>query len=238
MKVAIVCIAKDENYYLQEWISYNLKLGFDHIFLYQNDWRTDIENPQLTKLIWDGPVAQLPAYNNFLNTNKDYDWIAFIDCDEYISLKKHDNIKDFIKEYDNPNGIGLNWFFYGSGGQLNRVNNSLLHQFKYRSNNVDQHVKTILNVKSGARMQLPHNPNIPIMDTNNKFFAGPFNPHGPTDVAYINHYHNKTKEDWEIRIKRGRVDAPIGHDYTVWDREINMNIDVEDVHALNFYLNN
>ena len=29
MKVALVCIAKNEDNYIQEWINYNLKLGFD-----------------------------------------------------------------------------------------------------------------------------------------------------------------------------------------------------------------
>jgi hypothetical protein len=87
-------------------------------------------------------------------------------------------------------------------------------------------------------MQLPHNTSGLAMDTNGNRFNGPFNPGGPMDVAYINHYHNKTKEDWELRCKRGRVDAPIGHDYSVWEREININNEVEDLSAYNFLYGN
>ena len=36
MKVALVCIAKEEDNYIQEWIDYNKKLGFDDIIIYQN----------------------------------------------------------------------------------------------------------------------------------------------------------------------------------------------------------
>lgn len=34
MKSAIVCIAKNEDHYIDEWIKYHLKLGFAKIFVY------------------------------------------------------------------------------------------------------------------------------------------------------------------------------------------------------------
>ena len=37
IKVALVCIAKNEDNYIQEWITYNKLIGFDDIFIYQND---------------------------------------------------------------------------------------------------------------------------------------------------------------------------------------------------------
>ena len=39
MRTALVCIAKNEDNYLDEWIKYHLKLGFSEIFVYQNNWR-------------------------------------------------------------------------------------------------------------------------------------------------------------------------------------------------------
>ena len=33
-KVALVAIAKDEDHYIEEWIRYHLKLGFDHVIIY------------------------------------------------------------------------------------------------------------------------------------------------------------------------------------------------------------
>lgn len=39
MKTALVCIAKDEDHYIAEWIKYHTKLGFDEIFVYENSWR-------------------------------------------------------------------------------------------------------------------------------------------------------------------------------------------------------
>ena len=37
MKVVIVAIAKMEQDYIEEWVKYHLHLGFDQIFLYDNE---------------------------------------------------------------------------------------------------------------------------------------------------------------------------------------------------------
>jgi hypothetical protein len=39
MKVAICCIAKNEDNYIDEWIEYHLKLGIDDIHVHQNNWK-------------------------------------------------------------------------------------------------------------------------------------------------------------------------------------------------------
>lgn len=238
LKSVLVCVAKWEDYYLEEWLEYNHKLGFDHIIMYMNDWRCDIEKPYLTKLICDGPSVQLGVYNHFLDTNTEYDWAAFIDCDEFIVLKKHQTINEFIEEYSTHPVIGLNWYFFGNGGLVNRYCNSLLKMFTKRNSKPDQHIKVIVNTRSGARMVLPHNTGIHSTDTNGKKFEGPFNPNGPVDVAVIHHYHNKTREDWMLRCKRGRVDCNLSHDEDRWDKEINDNIEVEDLSAYNFLYGN
>jgi len=239
MKVALICVAKFEDYYLKEWLDYNQKLGFDKVLLFQNDWRTDLKHPVLEKYICDGQSIQVPLYNEVLKQNIEYDWLAFIDCDEFIVLKKHNNIKELIEEYkDRTNVIGLNWYFFGNLGIESRQGDSLLKPFKMRNKTIDQHVKVIVNARSGERMQLPHNTNRLAMDTNGKKFNGPFNPNGPDDVAYIAHIHNKTKEDWELRCKRGRADCNLKQDLSVWDNEININNEVEDLSAYNFLYGN
>ena len=69
MKTALVCIAKNEDHYIDEWIEYYLKLGIDHIFIYQNDWRykkTTKYIDKLTLIEFDGENKLLEAYNNFI----------------------------------------------------------------------------------------------------------------------------------------------------------------------------
>jgi hypothetical protein len=239
MKVGLINVAKWEDYYLKEWLDYNEKLGFDKVIMFQNDWRTDLEHPILQKHICDGGSIQVPLYNQVLKDNTEYDWLAFIDCDEFIVLKKHKNIKELIEEYQHrTNVIGLNWTMYGNMGIETRQGDSLLKPFKMRNKGTDPHVKVIVNARSGVVMQLPHNCYTPAMDTDGKLFNGYSNHNGPMDVAYINHYHNKTKEDWILRCERGRADCDIQHDINRWDNEIGHNEDVEDLSAYNFLYGN
>jgi len=37
MRTALVCIARDEDNYIDEWINYNLKIVFDKIFVFANE---------------------------------------------------------------------------------------------------------------------------------------------------------------------------------------------------------
>lgn len=37
MRTAICAIAKNEQWYINDWIEYHLKLGIDHIYLYDNN---------------------------------------------------------------------------------------------------------------------------------------------------------------------------------------------------------
>lgn len=238
MKVVLVCIAKNEDYYLDEWLEYNYKLGFDRIIMYENNWRCSLEKDYLTKIPFDGDVKQLPAYNDFVSKNKEFNWVAFIDCDEFITLLKHSNIKDFIRDYQEYDGIALNWHLFGSGGKRKRSCNSLIKQFKYRGASVDQHVKVIMNLKSKFKMLNPHRPNIPVADTNKKLFKGPFNVGGPADVAYINHYYWKTREDYIIRCERGRATTINPKAFfpkvEYWDAAKTRHLDVCDINALKF----
>lgn len=235
MRVVLVCIAKNEDYYLEEWINYNLKLGFDHIFIYMNDWRTDFEHPNVTKIPFDGPIKQLTAYNSFRATYKDqYDWVAYFDCDEFLCLKKHDNVKELIKVYQNSNAIAINWFMFGSNNIQKRKDNSLLKTFTRRNKKTNQHVKVIVNMSVPSLMISPHNIHLPMMDTNKKIFNGPFNIGGPTDVCYLAHFHRKTYEDWLNRCDRGRADCNLTYTPNQWLSSTEEDIDVEDTGCRDF----
>ena len=243
LRTCIVCIAKNEDRTIQEWLNYNMKLGFDKIFLYQNDWNCNIEMDGLKKLRLDGPSKQIPAYNHWLSSKcrNRFGWAAFIDCDEFIVLHKHKTIADFLSEFDVSETVGIspNWFLFGSGGQelpIQEAKAAGLATFTFRNKNANKHVKTILNLKIKSKMVI-HHPNKPTIDTNRKKFSGPFNPNGPTDIIQINHDYHKSKKEWIEKISRGRADCHLlSHKTTmeIWNKNIHNNHDVEDLTALNF----
>ena len=98
MKLAICAIAKHENNYIEEWVNHHIDvIGVDHIFLYDNNdidyepiQRRIVKNKdKLTIIPWAGSGSiQWSAYKNcYINHKDEYDWIAFIDVDEFIIMK-------------------------------------------------------------------------------------------------------------------------------------------------------
>jgi hypothetical protein len=237
MKVVLVCIAKNEDYYIEEWIDYHKKIGVDNIFIYQNDWRFDKNIDGVYKIEFHGQTKQVEAYNHFIqNYHNIYDWGLFIDVDEFIVLKKHKNIKELISDYAEYNGIAINWYLFGDNN-LNFVEGdySVVKRFTKREKNVNQHIKTLLKLNSGIKMNV-HSPNVLIVDSNYNIVNGPFNIGGPTDVVQINHYFVKTKDEFIKKINRGRADSTLIRNENEFHYS-NCN-EIEDLTAYNFIIKN
>jgi len=249
MKTALVCIAKNEPT-IEEWCYYHLKLGFDNIYVYQNNWICDITNPKVH--IIDFPIVhepkrsppQMRAYNSFLRENRNtYDWVGFIDVDEYIVLKQHHHIKEFIAEFDNPYGIGINEVYFGSDGQLTIDKNnqySLINRFFLRSK-MDSRVKCIINTAAKSSMAMPHKPNSQLLDTNYQYFNSANHPNGSINIAQINHYYHKSLEEWRQICERGQADNTLPKVVEQWHlnkvRNKTHNFNIQDMYAYNFLHN-
>lgn len=207
MKVALVCIAKNEDHYIDEWVDYHLALGFDKIFVYENDW--ECTNDKVVKIPWDGEAMQKPAYSHFIKNNKDFDWVAFFDVDEFLVLKKHPNVKDFIKDYAKWPSIAINWVLFGDNG-LSFNGDYSIKRFTKHQKGVNPHVKVIVNIKQDVWMESPHHTNRYAVDTNFNIVVGPFNPDGDSEIAQINHYFCKTREEFKLKIERGMANFGYG----------------------------
>ncbi len=143
MKIALCCIVKNENDYLDEYVNYYHDLGFDKIFIYDNN---DIngENPvdiigkyNFVEIInYRGlKVVQCKAYNECAKLHqKDFDWMAFFDADEFLEFSQPLKIGEYIntiipKEADT---IFINWCNYSDSNLLGNENNcdrSLVKRF-------------------------------------------------------------------------------------------------------------
>jgi hypothetical protein len=241
---AVVCIAKGEDNYIHEWIDYHLKLGFDDIIVYKNDWPYTIGKDKVTEVIANGENLQVKCYNNFLNIcakrgeeNKLFDWVAFIDVDEYICLKKHTNIKDFLAEYNHLNYIPMNWKLFGDSN-LTEPAKGVVTRFTKTSLEPDKHIKSLVKPLRGVQFLDVHQVNIPWTDTNGNRGAGPYNYNKVCDVIQLNHYFCKTLKEFEIKRNRGRADMLKSNQYyirTIEDFYIHNFNEVEDLTACDFY---
>lgn len=143
MKVAISAIGKLENKYIREWVEYNKLIGIDKIFLYDNNdtWgeyfqdviKDYIDSDFVSIIDYRGKkVVQCESYQKTLSYfYHDYDFICFIDCDEFITFTKVKNIKEYLSNglFNNFDIIKLNFLAYGDNELLDNNSNSVLNTF-------------------------------------------------------------------------------------------------------------
>lgn len=257
----IVCIAKNEYNYIQEFVKYHLALGFAHIIIYDNQ---DIPNTYiklLEKYLNNITILHIPGndynisaqgiilnhfQNEVLKANPSITHAAHIDIDEYIVLKKHANISEFIKEYikGDCSAIGMNWKFFGSSGHTTYTTEPITSRFTKYGKGGDKHIKTICDVRLSKGFVNPHCVHLAkgyTKSTNGDIIVGPFNYKPCFDVIQINHYKSKTLEEYKIIRIRGRADKLKNEQipYDVKDieedfKKYDLN-DIEDLTAKQFY---
>jgi hypothetical protein len=240
---AVICaIALNEEPYIDEWINYHRLLGFSHIYIYDNSDNNTLKDKEsgfVTVIHFPGLVKQLQAYDLFVTTYKDkHSWGAFIDCDEFIVLKKHNSIIDFLKEYDDCDGIGLNWLMFGTSREKNYKNEPVLSRFRYCASTLDTHIKSIVKLKKIQLFLDPHMPllkNGIICNTQRGVISGSYNDNLLSDVAYIHHYYTKSEEEFLKKINRGRADISEKRSLAEMEELHSNNNDVYNSDAWDFY---
>lgn len=240
---AVVCaIAFEEELYIDEWIRYNLALGFSHIYIYDNSETNILKNKQsanVTVINFPGDKQMLTSRNIFLLQYKNkHKWVAHIDIDEFIVLKKHKNIMDFLNEYDDCDSIAINWLMFGTSNQINYRDEPITSRFRYCAAKVDIHYKCISKIKSIFQCIHSHKPLLnkgSIYDTNRKIITEIFNPEGDDKVAIIHHYYTKSEEEFKSKINRKMVDEAPKRNISLLEGVHLRDNDVYNSDAWDFY---
>lgn len=223
MKVCIIAIARQENLYIKEWVDHHLGLGFDNIIICDNN---EMNGERIHNVITDERVIiercigieniQKKAYTRmFLKYKQQYDWMLFIDIDEFVMLdeKYHNNIKEFLSEpiFSTADIIRLCWKIYTSNTDLDVIDNkyNVFDRFKDRFESLeDCFVKSFIrgNIKYVGGQVVGHgyyeNKNLiavasngtPCDNTNFRLYR--MKNDSVYDNAWINHYPTKTMGEY------------------------------------------
>ena len=227
MSVCLVTPAKNEEKYIDEWICYNLQIGFDHIYIYDNNEdpatlhkvlcnKSYMEHVTINHLPIDTP--QFVAYNHWKqHYSHRHMAVAFFDVDEFLVLHEHPNVKSWVEEFLYPNGgcLCVSWVFFGDNGQLGYTSDPVTQRFTKRARVPDIHVKSVVLCDDLESMQHPHCPFLK-EGKNQHNCTGQVIPSGPyiedvftrrVDVCQLNHYSCKTWGEWMLKREKGRADA-------------------------------
>lgn len=153
MKDIVVCaIAKNEHRYINDFVKWYIAIGFDKIYLYDND---SSDKPYIGDFISDkykdkvviidirdisGKQLQQRVYTDFYDKyNKVFEWCLFIDIDEYL-IGVH-NIKVFLDNaiYSKYNQIRIRWRLFGDDNLIYRNNSDPIWYSLHRQVNKSLH---------------------------------------------------------------------------------------------------
>lgn len=263
-KIALVTMAKDEDFYLQEWIDYNLKIGFDDIFIYQNNWRFKdvIPHDNVHFLTWDFDSTRPKPGQNTWDWNRmsqcyvqfgqdyheEYEWAAFFDVDCFLALKQWDNVQDFISSYDDieQKQLVINYAFFGDNGhnEFDENYTSVLERFTKRwgkpYNESYYQFAPICKLHEDFCCHSLHFVDGPWIDVDRVvgIGRGKKNRKVTFDKAQLNHYYIKTLPEWKIKMNKTRAEGDWFTEEGLGIKLNGFNIhnhnDIEDLCALNF----
>lgn len=229
-KVCLCAIAKRENLYIKFFIEHYKKLGYDHIFLYDNNdindekiadvINDDINNGFVTIIDYRGyrgkrESPQMDAYYDcYEKHNLEYDWLSFFDIDEYLILKPDKvDIHNFLESerYKDCPNIKINWLVYSDNNQIKYEKKPLNERFTTLSEWTSSR-KTIKSIMRGNisfhNLEKTYNPhylynNVKSCSSSGKFIEGTcFYSPPDYEFATLNHYI-KTISEFTEKIKRG-----------------------------------
>ena len=210
--------------FVDEWIAYHRLLGVDHFYLYDNDPEFSLARilerhaGYATIIPFPHAYAQRRAYAHFLrNFGRETRWVAYIDCDEFINLKRHDSIGEFLRCLEAFDSIAINSIRFGHNGHEEALRQLSLTAFT-TSGGFHPLAKSItktakIRMINGAHAQyltygsVAANANRTVIPSASNTQREIFGPDGTkvTDIVQINHYYLRTMSDWTQRYYRGKV---------------------------------
>jgi Domain of unknown function. len=236
-EVVLCAVAKNEEAYIEEWVIHHLSIGFEKIYIYDNNDESGKLSSLLKQYIDQDKVhiinssginpVQFWAYMHFVNTNKkDIKWAAFIDVDEFIELEDHLNIHEFVNSYKDAEVIVLSWLGYGANNKIWKEEGNLKSRFPEPATidpmfiNFPTHVKSITRIQHIRKFLTPHMPKIKGKRKRDRVVFNAIgqrvliNPSYPFTVpvyknAYIKHYFTKSYEEWLEKVSKGAGDNTI-----------------------------
>lgn len=166
MRVVICAIAKNEHLYINDWVKWHLNLGFDHIYIYDNDDKTSRHIGCYINQKYANKVSiinvrgikrrcfQHDVYTGFYWKYKNtFDYCMFCDIDEFLNGVS--NVKDWLSTM-NARQIRIKWRLFGDDDLIERdmnkpvyeifshvITESLSNDLK-RKNNLENQAKFIL----------------------------------------------------------------------------------------------
>lgn len=253
---------KNEHRYLEAWINYHIKLGFNKFIIYQDkdsishesiiDKYTDIVDIDFYDYLLNNDTVErkdIVCFKHIIENYNNIDWIINLNPDEYISMPEGLTIDDLLYNVDsNINQILFKWRIYNASSfikeplhdsykikdvYLNWIDNSNLATYFEKSSNIDyDNGKTILRYKYFLN-NFRENLDINISEN----FPNVFIPYDYIESSkiYISYFVTKSFEEFYNKLINKETDKKIGDFFVVNPELISKIPDIENKFGINVF---
>ena len=226
LRLALCTMGKKENLYAKEFVEYYIKIGFDHLFIY------DDNDPNTEKIIDEVPDKykdRVTIFDDLKNKNirnqsdsfthcyqsnlYKFDWLLMLDMDEFLFIRD-DTIRHYLKSpvFDKCDFIKFHWGIALDNELVYYDNRTLMERFKspFAQN---MFIKTMVRGDIPDLLYWVHSPyyspkrNVSCSNVGKPIpykyvkieSVKPIN----VEKAFIIHYQYKSTEEFTEKIKRG-----------------------------------
>ncbi len=226
MKTAVCAVMKDEAWLVRDWIAYHLAVGFDCCIIYDNASSDGAaEMARAAGRGADVRVVEWPRSDHHYQVAAiadaaarfaaEFDWIAFIDADEFVFSPTGEAIPEVLSRYAGQSAVVLNWAMFGSSGHVERPSGLVIENYLHRAPDhfgPNAHCKTIARPSTVGEVYNSHFMSIagPVVNVLSEP-PGWQNPGVTVQIVLsplrVNHYFTRSLVDWDLKIRRGYPDG-------------------------------
>jgi hypothetical protein len=161
MKTILFTNARDE-LRLTEWISHHLNIGFNCIYIYDHKSNIQINSFIKHKQVIVENIDEINGKSTLINKcceyakNNYYDWMLYLDLDEFLVLPNDNNVESFLLKYNKYDQIGVNWLMFGSNCHSSEPTGTMFECYTQCSFLLDQHIKSFVRPQHVINSLNPH----------------------------------------------------------------------------------
>ncbi len=236
LKSAVCLIVRNEARDIEEWIAFHALAGFDTQIIFDNGSvdgtaaliKAAAHTYDIRFHDWTNRSArsQVLAYEAACEAYKlEFDWIAFIDSDEFLVTAGGEPVNTFLARFDGFSAVAVNWAIYGADGHESWPPGLVVESFGRRADESffpARHVKSIIRPRLSVSCLNPHyftmreDTDGHYCDTHGHYMLWLRAPEAPGGLmrgvsralpdysaCRVNHYFTRSRAHFRAKLQRG-----------------------------------
>ena len=229
VKTAVCVTVKNEAGSVLEWIGFHAVMGFDTLLIIDDNSTDETReiarqashhyDVRVSKIVEAGLERQNHTYGRVCRDYAhEFDWIAFLDSDEYLVGPPGKQIADLVASSGTHTAISVPWLLFGSSRHIYRPNGLVIESYRRRSRPEfppNRHVKTIVQPGDVQQVQASHafrtagGTCLPGGEPALWASAGILAHYPECCEWHVHHYFTRSRYHWSDRMARGQMGGRI-----------------------------